>query len=110
MGLTYLNGNSWAQVSREERFFCAQLFNLIQSDDIKGFIQYLNSNHSLSLDECANWEIAYEVCFYRDLWQHRRRSGTLFSPKRTFDLCLFSDSAIIVIEAKAHQEFDANQL
>jgi hypothetical protein len=39
-----------------------------------------------------------------------RRSGTLFSPKRTFDLCLFSDSAIIVIEAKAHQEFDANQL
>ena len=36
-----------------------------------------------------------------------RPSG--YSPKRTFDLCLFSERGIIVIEAKAFQCFDAKQ-
>lgn len=110
MGLVYLDGYSWAQISREERFFCAHLFQLIQTDGVKKFIQYLNFRHKTSLDEQSNWELAYEACFYRDLWQHRRRKGTLFSPKRTFDLCLLSDNSIVVIEAKAHQEFETNQL
>ena len=35
------------------------------------------------------WEPAFEACFYRDIWQLRGREGELYSPKRTFDLCLF---------------------
>jgi hypothetical protein len=34
----------------------------------------------------------------------------LFSPKRTFDLCLFSDDAILIVEAKAQQPFESDQL
>ncbi|MDQ3439304.1 MAG: hypothetical protein M3478_03020, partial [Planctomycetota bacterium] len=37
----------------------------------------------------------------------KRASG--FSLKRTFDLCLFSEEVIVVIEAKAHQLFTAQQ-
>ena len=110
MGLVYLDGKSWAQVSRAERFFCAHLFELIQRNGVISFLQYLNTTHKTELNENSNWEIAYEACFYRDLWQHRGRKGSLFSPKRTFDLCLLSDSAIVVIEAKAHQEFEVDQL
>lgn len=110
MGLVYLDGKSWAQVSREERFFCAHLFELIQRDGVASFLQYLNTTHKTTLNENSNWEIAYEACFYRDLWQHRGRKGPLFSPKRTFDLCLLSNSTIVVIEAKAHQEFEVDQL
>ena len=58
----------------------------------------------------ADWELAFEVCFYRDLWQHRGDRGELYSPKRTFDLALFSDHAIIVIEAKAQQGLHDDQL
>ncbi len=57
------------------------------------------------------WDMGYEVCFYRDLLfelgSSVRPSG--YSPKRTFDLCLFSERSIIVIEAKAFQCFDAEQ-
>jgi hypothetical protein len=58
----------------------------------------------------ANWEVAYEACFYRDLWHHSGKKRKPFSPKRTFDLCLLSDVAIIVIEAKSHEEFEEKQL
>ena len=110
MGLVYLDGKSWSQISREERFFCAHLFGLIQTHSIDSFVHYLNSAHQTTLDEKLHWEIGYEVCFYRDLWHHRGRRGSLFSPKRTFDICLFSDTTIMVIEAKAHQEFEMDQL
>lgn len=53
--------------------------------------------------------MGYEVCFYRDLWQLRGRKDALYSPKRTFDLCLFSDAAIVIIEAKAAAGFDQEQ-
>ncbi len=110
MGLSFLDGKSWWQVSRDERFFCAHLFHIIETKGVDSFIEHLNSDHGMSLDCKANWEAAYEACFYRDLWQHRNREGILFSPKRTFDLCFFSDDAIVVVEAKAHGEFKTDQL
>jgi len=110
MGLKYLDNRSWSELTREERFFCQHLFMLIQQRGVREFVEHLNRRHGATLDPAANWEVAYEACFYRDLWYHRGRRGRLFSPKRTFDLCLFSDEAIVVIEAKAQQEFDEEQL
>lgn len=110
MGLKYLDGQSWAEVTREERFFCAHLFYLIQREGLAGFVSHLNEKYEASLQVTANWELAYEACFYRDFWHLRGKKGPLFSPKRTFDLCLFSDDVIVVIEAKAHQSFDEEQL
>jgi hypothetical protein len=108
-GLSWLSGKCWWEVSRDERYFCAELYHLIR-EDVGRFIRYLNSNHDAELDSGANWEVVYEACFYRDLWHMRDRSDTLFSPKRTFDLALFSDNDILLIEAKAHQGFNQTQL
>lgn len=110
MGLRYLDGLSWADITREERYFCQHLYGLINKAGADSFVKHLNESLGLSLQVDANWEAAYEVCFYRDLWHHQNRSGRPFSPKRTFDLCMFSDSAIVIIEAKAHQQFDSDQL
>lgn len=54
---------------------------------------------------CADgdWDLGYEVCLYRDvLWQKGGLSavGLELPPKRTFDLCLFGERALVVIEAK----------
>ena len=51
------------------------------------------------------------MCFYRDLLCTQEKSvrDSAFSPKRTFDLCLFSEAVIIIIEAKAHQLFSVEQ-
>ena len=74
------------------------------------FLDYVNRAVGISLPLDAAWEPAYEACFYRDLWYLKGRAGPLFSPKRTFDLCLFSEQAILIVEAKAQQSFDRDQL
>ena len=109
MGFEYLNGNRWTQITRDERFFCQRLYELVNAKPIKKFVQYLSERLELNLSNSGEWEIGYEVCFYRDLWQQRGRKDKLFSPKRTFDLCLFGESAIIIIEAKAAGGFDSDQ-
>lgn len=110
MALKYLNGRSWAEVTREERFFCQHLFMLIRQHGPGSFVDHVNQISGTTLSTQCEWEPAFEVCFYRDLWQLRGCAGVLFSPKRTFDLCFFSDDAILIIEAKAQQPFDSDQL
>lgn len=110
MGLTYLSNYKWFQVTREERFFCAHLYFLIQEHGVPQFLSYINQKHQKNLNESDYWEIGYEVCFYRDLWNLKGKQTELFSPKRTFDLCLFSEKVIIIIEAKADQQFESDQL
>lgn len=110
MGLSYLNGKTWYEVTRDERFFCSQLYSLILNNGIGKFISYINEKHRTNFNTNAYWEIGYEVCFYRDLWQLKDKKAQLFSPKRTFDLCLFSEESIIIIEAKSDQKFEADQL
>lgn len=110
MGHSFLQGRTWAEITREERFFTQHLFALIQRAGARSFVEFLNSTRSLDLPPTANWEIAYEVCLYRDLWFLRDKQGQPVSPKRTFDLCLLSDQAIILIEAKAQQDFDLDQI
>lgn len=109
MGFTYLEGKRWSQVTRDERFFCQRLYQRIESENAACFIAFLRDVHGLDVPIEGEWEVGFEVCFYRDLWQLRGREGVLFSPKRTFDLCLFGEEAIVIIEAKAAERFDRDQ-
>ncbi len=104
MSLSYLQSKPWWQISRDERFFCAELYREIHAAPVR-FIHWLGANTPLTLDSTANWEVSVEVCFYRDfLTAFRPKLRQKYSPKRTFDLCLFSEHQIVIIEAKAHQE------
>ncbi len=109
MGFNYLDGKSWTQITRDERFFCQRLYALINDETPERFVEYLHDVHALDVPVAGEWEVGFEVCFYRDLWQHRGRKDNLFSPKRTFDLCLFGEQAIVIIEAKAATGFDPDQ-
>jgi len=114
---------TWLEITREERFFCSELYHDIKNN-IKGFIKFLNENCSVNLDENTYWEIGYEVCFYRDFMKakgisikqyNKERikvdsSFKQYPPKRTFDICLFSNEKIVIIEAKADQKFNDQQL
>jgi hypothetical protein len=111
MGLKFLKKcSSWAEVTRDERFFCAHLHMLIEKIGVSGFVAFLNTKEGIDIDPTANWEAAFEACFYRDFWQHKKKEVVLFSPKRTFDLCLFSNHTIVIIEAKSHGGFTEKHL
>ena len=109
MGFKYFEGKNWAQITREERFFCERLFDLIKQEKVEVFAKFLSQELNLQLSEEGEWEIGYEVCFYRDFWQFKGRKETPYSPKRTFDLCLFGESEIVIIEAKSAGGFDSEQ-
>ena len=109
MGFDYLNGKRWSEVTRDERFFCMRLYELINKDSPESFVMFLCNTLKLDVLTEGEWETGFEVCFYRDLWQHRRQAGKPHSIKRTFDLCLFGEKAIIIIEAKAATGFDITQ-
>lgn len=111
MGFSYLQGKSWLEITREERLYCAFLYWDIKGRE-KDFVSWLDDNHGLQLDSDAEWEVGYEVCFYRDLLKSRGKSvnPTQYSSKRTFDLCLFSEEAMVIIEAKVQQMFKESQM
>ena len=109
MGFSYLNGAEWAQVTREERFFCAHLYGLLVRDKEKRILSCIRNRDGRELPRAREWEPAFEVCFYRD-FSHHWKTKNLYSPKRTFDLCLFSEEVILIIEAKAQQPFHGDQL
>jgi hypothetical protein len=120
MSYSYLNNKKWKELTREERYFCAELF-FYYKDKQKEFIQLLCDCETIkeaidSSDLSKEWELGYEVCFYRDLLYHLKKEGKIssmdlqYSPKRTFDLCLFSEDKIIIIEAKVQQPFQSDQL
>ena len=105
MSWDYLKGKTWAEITRDERFFCQHLYHLIRTSP-RGFVAEINRITGLTLDAQTPWEIGYEVCFYRDFWHLMEKKVVLHSPKRTFDLCLFSKNDIVIIEAKAQQSFE----
>lgn len=134
MGFTYFQGNNWKDVSREERLFCSHLYHKInQQGNTKKFVEWLNNTKSpltgfenqLSLDVNVEWEIAYETCFYRDILKsyghgvkeklvqlslNKNIGGDSVNLiKRTFDLTLFSEDTIVIIEAKAAQGLSTKQ-
>lgn len=105
----YFQGLTWDQITREERVFCAELFFRIR-DGPAGFVQLLKREAGVPENWTGPWEVAFEVCFYRDYCHRFNKNGKKkYSPKRTFDLAVFGKKSIIIIEAKAAQPFDARQ-
>lgn len=111
MGFKYLDGENWINISREERLFCAHLYWRIRNKK-HNFIKWLNDNKSLGLDKNCEWEVGYEVCFYRDYFKLKNKliKNSGYSQKRTFDLCMFSENRILIIEAKVQQGFKIKQV
>lgn len=119
MGYAYLNQKNWSDITRDERFFCAHLYFEMLSN-IKPFLNLLLNNKVIDSEsvKATAWEVAFEVCFYRDFiyklgFKGEHEIGKTpyhHLGKRTFDLCLFSDQQIIIIEAKAQQGFDTKQM
>lgn len=111
MGIRYLDGRPWSAWTREERFFCAALYSHAARDP-RRFAACVIDRAKLRVDPGGAWDLGYEVCFYRDyLW--RKGSATAkesgLPAKRTFDLCLFGERDIIIIEAKVFEPFDTRQ-
>ncbi len=111
MPLPYLRIMPWTSWSREERLFCAVLYEHARRAPAE-FASWLIDNAGLDISTSGDWELGYEVCLYRDyLWHGRGPTAAKgrFPRKRTFDLCLFGESAIIVIEAKVCEGFGSKQ-
>lgn len=110
MGISYLRGQAWSTWTREERYFCAVLFGHARRDPAS-FASWLIETAGLGIEPAGEWDLGYEVCFYRDyLWQLDASAKELNLPaKRTFDLCLFGERDIVVIEAKVCEAFGGAQ-
>src|SRR5262249_12308067 len=102
----------WTQLAPANARGESLLFELefqIRKDPEK-FITLLQKEANLPVDLQGPWHSAHEVCFYRDfLHRFDPKSKSKYSSKRTFDFALFSDEAVIVIEAKAAEVFKADQ-
>jgi len=109
MFLKYLNDKTWSQVTREERYFCSHLYHFLISKE-KEFISWLNETLKTNFNPDQEWEISFEVCFYRDYYKLKGKNLPEELRKRTFDLCLFSPTDIIIIEAKVQQPFHSDQI
>lgn len=122
---SYLHDLQWTQITREERFFCAELyFNWSRMKILTPVIGWLNDRlKDRPLPEDENWSVGYEVCFYRDYIHEFLLNGTAsildkkvpgtedpFMFKRTFDLTLFHPKHIVIIEAKANEGLSDDQV
>lgn len=101
----------WSDVTREERFFTAMLFQAVSADP--GPMARMISG-PLRLDPSIEIkDVGYEVCFLRDAW-HAQLMASRASKKlekQTFDLVFWmSDGLMVIVEAKAHQGFNMGQL
>ena len=125
----FATGQSWASLNRSERAFCAALYrhDLARPGSLAAAIGLhckappqrgtkwdWNSAPVIAVPKADAWETALEACFFRDMY---RAKPTATKPKNfnalaqtTFDLVLFSDDAIIVIEAKGIESFSTAQL
>jgi len=96
-GISYFQNKTWNEnISRTEILFCAELYFLLkEQESLSKFIEKFEL-------EPENYDVGYEVSFYRDLSKENNH--------RAFDLALFSEKHIYIIEAKAQQNFDNKQL
>ncbi len=111
MSIDYLDGVAWTDWSREERLFCAVLYEHARKDP-REFAKWVIDTAPLPLVSSEDdWDLGYEVCFYRDYLKRKGRSARSeeYPFKRTFDLCLFGERAIVVIEAKVCEPFSTRQ-
>ncbi len=107
MKISYLDNQPWLEWTREERVFCAMVYEQARKD-VRRFAQFVREKSGLAYPVSADWDVGLEVCFYRDfLWHHGNSAIEKgYSQKRTFDLCLFSEETIVIIEAKVFGIFN----
>lgn len=120
MSFEYLQQKRWKDISRDERRFCADLvFQLEYNNTQRNFIDWIIKQNKLNIAEYDNFEIDFEVCFYRDfIFDHELKHKANFSGKsaikgllkRTFDICIFLPNDIIIIEAKAAKGMTSSQM
>lgn len=110
MGIPYFKGNLWKDLTRDERFFCSILYSHAIMNPVD-FAKWVIDTCDLGIESDGDWDLGFEVCFYRDMLWHMDDSASSkgLPPKRTFDLCLFGRQDIVVIEAKVYEPFDAAQ-
>jgi hypothetical protein len=117
MSIDYLDDQPWDAWSREERLFCAVLYEYARRDSADFARWLIDTAPVAAVQGEGDWDLGYEVCFYRDYLKRRNACdssiktarGAGYPFKRTFDLCLFGERAIIIIEAKVCQGFEADQ-
>jgi len=97
--------SQWNYISREERYFCHELFNSMNKS-IDNFFQIINEKIP------DRFDLGYEVCFYRDILDFYKipKKKSKYSLKRTFDLAIFTKSKIYILEAKTSERFEKKQL
>ena len=105
-----VQASKWSDITREERFFTSFLFHDVQQNP-KPLLKLLQSKLELSTS-ISIIDIGFEVCFFRDAFKanliSERQRGL---EKVTFDLMLWlSNRSVVIIEAKAQQGFNINQL
>jgi len=107
---SYLKGLPWSDWTRDERFFCSVLYQCAIKDKDK-FANWVCEQAKLDIQREGPWDVGYEVSFYRDfLWQQREKPAEHnVSDQRAFDMCLFSEKAIVIIEAKVFEPFKTKQ-
>lgn len=110
MAIDYLRNRPWTDWTREERFFCAALYQHAAQDPA-ALAAWVIETAGLRISTAGTWDLGFEVCLYRDfLWQQGKSArGLRFPAKRTFDLCLFGEGDMIVIEAKVCDKFSKKQ-
>ena len=114
MAYSWNMNRRWAEVTRTERFFVSQLANAI-SQNFEQFICFLAKETSLHIPESNDWEVSTDVHFFRDRkkyfdafgWSHG--CGQSYDSTE-FDLVLFSESLLLVFEAKAWSCYSTSQL
>jgi hypothetical protein len=102
---SYFKGKSWnEEISRTETVFCAELFFFWKKEE--NLIDFIDRFKLVP----GNYDVGYEVSFYRDFLKDEIEFEGEYKLKRTFDLALFSEKDIYIIEAKAQQGFYTKQL
>ena len=112
MKLKIFNDKSWnLDITRDERFFCQELYHELTNGGLNSFLSLISSE-AVGLNFKGPYEVGYEVCFYRDLKYAGLFKGQVseYSIKRTFDLCLFSEKEMMIIEAKVFEGMTTKQM
>ena len=110
---------NWHGVTREERHFCAHLFECVRKNPC-WFIELLSEHTFMvkhdptkdasKLDSSKYKDTGFEVAFYRDLRKRGFKFPKCASSHRKFDLALFFDDRLVIVEAKAQQGFRTKEL
>lgn len=112
MGYSWIEGRSWRDVTRTERFFVSRLAAAIGQDE-GPFVELVKreiGNASLRLESV---EVSTDVHFFRDLKRYFKDFCGQCSPlgshnkdQSEFDLVLFSQQTTVFVEAKAWSKYD----